>query len=158
MGKRFFPMLGLLGCMLLMLVRSQQAAQAVRDALVLCAQSVIPALFPFFVLSGLFISLGYAEIIGAAFAPPIRLLLGCSDVGAVAFFLGIVGGYPVGGRTVADLCRSGRCSREEAAYLLTFCNNAGPAFILGIAGTVFTAHDAASGSISFMSPPRSSPA
>ena len=135
MGKRLLALFFLLGAMLAILLCADQSAQAVRAALALCAQSVVPALFPFFVLSGLFISLGYAESVGAAFAPLMRHLLGCPDVGAVAFFLGITGGYPIGGRTVGELCRTGRCSREEAAQLLTFCNNAGPAFILGIAGS-----------------------
>lgn len=133
--KRIFSLLGLLGCMVLLLVCSVETTQAVRDALTLCAQSVVPALFPFFVVSGLFISLGYAESISAALAPLAGRLFGCSRVGAVAFLLGIIGGYPIGGRTVGELYRSGRCSMQEAEHLLAFCNNAGPAFILGIAGT-----------------------
>lgn len=50
----------LLAVMAVVLARSEETAQAVRDGLALCAQSVVPALFPFFVLSGLFISMGCA--------------------------------------------------------------------------------------------------
>ncbi|MBQ0037423.1 MAG: sporulation protein [Clostridiales bacterium] len=134
MTKRLFSMAGLLGCMALLLICSEQAAQAVRTALTLCVQSVIPALFPFFVLSSLFVSLGYAELIGGAFSPLTRRLFRCSDAGAAAFFLGLIGGYPVGGRAVGALYRSGRCTAAEAEHLLSFCNNAGPAFILGVVG------------------------
>ena len=48
--------------------------------------------------------------------------------------LGAVGGYPVGARTVGQLRAAGLCGREEGECLLTCCNNAGPAFIFGVAG------------------------
>jgi sporulation integral membrane protein YlbJ len=53
---------------------------------------------------------------------------------AGAFLLGIVGGYPVGARTAIALYEKGQCSRTEAERLLSFCNNSGPAFILGVVG------------------------
>lgn len=134
MRRRILPTLGLLGVMALLLICSADAAQAVRDALALCVQSVIPALFPFFVVSSLFIDLGCAAVLGRSLAPIMRRLFGVSGAGGTAFLLGIIGGYPVGGRTAGELYRSGQCEREECERLLAFCNNAGPSFILGIAG------------------------
>lgn len=134
MRRRILPTLSLLGVMALLLLCSADAAQAVRDALALCVQSVIPALFPFFVVSSLFIDLGCAAVLGRSLAPIMRWLFGVSGAGGTAFLLGIIGGYPVGGRTAGELYRSGQCEREECERLLAFCNNAGPSFILGIAG------------------------
>lgn len=134
MRRRILPTLGLLGVMALLLICSADAAQAVRDALALCAQSVIPALFPFFVVSSLFIDLGCAAVLGRSLAPVMHRLFGVSGAGGTAFLLGIIGGYPVGGRTAGELYRSGQCERKECERLLAFCNNAGPSFILGIAG------------------------
>ena len=59
---------------------------------------------------------------------------GMGGAGASAFFLGLLGGYPVGGRAVGQLYRAGRLSKDEAERLLAFCNNAGPSFILGVVG------------------------
>lgn len=115
----------------LLLARSAEAAQAVRDGLALCAGSVIPALFPFLAVSGLLTALD------AGASPALGLLarlLGCSRAGAKAFLLGLTGSYPVGARTVAQLYRRGGISRREACRLLLFSNNCGPAFILGVAG------------------------
>ena len=134
MRRRILPTLSLLGVMALLLLCSADAAQAVRDALALCVQSVIPALFPFFVVSSLFIDLGCAAVLGRSLAPVMHRLFGVSGAGGTAFLLGIIGGYPVGGRTAGELYRSGQCEREECERLLAFCNNAGPSFILGIAG------------------------
>ena len=117
MRWRYAPAAALLAVMAVVLARSEETAQAVRDGLALCAQSVVPALFPFFVLSGLFISMGCAGVL----APALGRLPGVSPAGASAFLLGA-------------LRAAGLCGREEGECLLTCCNNAGPAFIFGVAG------------------------
>lgn len=111
-----------------------QSADAAREGLSLCFRSVLPSLFPFFVLSSLLVSGGAAESLGRALEPVMRPLFYLGGAGAGALSLGLVGGYPVGARTVAELYRAGRLPRVEAERLLGFCNNAGPGFILGICG------------------------
>ena len=64
-------------------------------------------------------------------APPVPGGGACSS----ALALGFVGGYPVGARTAIALYENGQCSKTEAERLLAFCNNSGPAFILGVVGT-----------------------
>lgn len=120
---------------LLLLFRESVAAQGVRDGISLCLASVIPALFPFFAASQLLVSLGAAEVLGRAAGPLFRRLFGMGGAGASAFLLGLIGGYPVGAKTTESLVRQGLLAPEDGALLLTFCNNAGPAFILGIAGS-----------------------
>lgn len=128
--------LGLLGCLAalgVLLLCSADTARAVREGLALCAGSVIPALFPFLAVSGLLTALDAGAAPGRGRMLLARVL-GCGPAGAGAFLLGLVGGYPVGARTVAQLYREKRISRPEACRLLLFCNNCGPAFILGVAG------------------------
>lgn len=128
--------LGLLGCLAalgVLLLCSADTARAVREGLALCAGSVIPALFPFLAVSGLLTALDAGAAPGRGRMLLARVL-GCGPAGAGAFLLGLVGGYPVGARTVAQLYREKRISRPEACRLLLFCNNCGPAFALGVAG------------------------
>lgn len=113
------------------------AAEAVRRGTELCLASVIPALFPFFVVSSLLVSLGAGRA-ARILERPFRALFRCGGAGAAAFLLGILGGYPVGAATVASLVRQGDVSPAEGRRLLAFCSNAGPSFIIGVAGlTVF---------------------
>ena len=121
-----------------LLLRPVAAASAAREALALCLKSVLPSLFPFFVLSSLLVAGGGAAALGRALEPMMRPLFRLGGAGAGALVLGLVGGYPVGARTAAELHRRGALSRSEAERLLGFCNNAGPGFILGVCGgTVF---------------------
>lgn len=124
----------LLSVMVLLLLFSQEAAQAVRQNLQLCALSVVPALFPFFVLSSLFLSCGGAALTALPLPAFAARLLGCSPQGISVFFLSLLGGYPTGPRLIAQLYRQGQLSRQEAEHLLLFANNAGPAFVLGFVG------------------------
>lgn len=126
--------LGLLAVMAGLLAASETAAQAVREGLALCGGSVIPALFPFLVVSRLFVATGSAAALGRLLAPLTRRMLGISGPGGTAVLLGLLGGYPVGAQTAGELVRTGAISRQEGQRLLLFCNNCGPAFALGVAG------------------------
>lgn len=112
----------------------QEVAQAVRSGLSLCANAVIPSLFPFFVLSALTVELGLAQPLGRLLKGVMRPLFRVDGAGACALVLGWIGGYPVGARTAVGLYRSGQLSRVQTQRLLAFCNNSGPAFILGVVG------------------------
>lgn len=122
-----------------LLVQAQTAADAVREGIDLCLRAVIPSLFPFFAVSSLLVSLGAADGAGRVLARPFRRLFRCGGTGCAALLLGLIGGYPVGARTAAALVRQGALTPQEGGRLLTFCNNAGPAFAVGVAGvTVFS--------------------
>lgn len=124
----------LLLAMTLTLALSDRAAEAVRQGLELCARSVIPALFPFLVLSGVLSATGL-ELPGSRKITALTLrLFGCTARGITAFVLGILGGYPLGARTAERLYAAGQISREEGESLLCFCNNTGPAFIISLVG------------------------
>ena len=107
---------------------------AVTEALILCAGSVIPAMFPFLVISSLLISLGFGEVLAPVFAGMMARLFRLPGTAGSALLLGFTGGYPIGAKTAADLYRSGQLTREETQRLLTFCNNANPAFFLSVLG------------------------
>lgn len=120
-----------------------QSAQGARLGVNLCLELLIPALFPFFVLSSLFISTGLAQACSKPLEPFMRRGFGVSSPGAAAFCLGLIGGYPSGARAIAGLVAQGTCSRAEARRLSLFCNNCGPAFFLGaVGGGVFGRKDA----------------
>jgi hypothetical protein len=57
-------------------------------------------------------------------------LLGTSYYGTFAVLTGFLCGYPMGAKTTSDLLNVNKISRSEASYLLSFCNNISPAFIL----------------------------
>lgn len=111
------------------------SAAAAREGVALCLQTVLPSLFPFFVLSSLLVQSDVPRLLSRAMAGVMYPLFGVSGAGASALILGLLGGYPVGARTVAELYGRGEIGQEESEHLLAFCNNSGPGFFLGVCGT-----------------------
>lgn len=114
--------------------RPADTSAAVSAGLTLCVRTVIPSLFPYFVLSSLTASSGLPGRAEKLFRPVMKPLFGVSGRCAAAPFLGLIGGYPVGAKTVVALYDGGDCTAEEAERLLSFCNCSGPAFLLGVVG------------------------
>lgn len=111
-----------------------EAVSSAKDGLELCMNVIIPSLFPFFVLSNMIVELGLIRYIGRLLEGLMRPVFNVGGNCAAAFALGIIGGYPVGAKTAINLYEKGWCSKSEAERLLSFCNNSGPAFILGVVG------------------------
>lgn len=133
--RRFVVGCALLAALLaLLLIWTPEAADGVRRGLAVCADSVVPSLFPFFVLSAAAAELGLPQRLARPLGPIMSRLFRVPGAGAAALAAGLLGGYPLGAAAAADLCRRGAVSRAEAGRLLGFCNNSGPAFLIGAAG------------------------
>lgn len=124
----------LLAALAALLFCSGEALESARRGLSLCARVIVPSLLPFFILSSMIADAGLPAYLGKLCAPLMSALFGVSGAGASAFILGITGGYPLGAGVVAGLVSRGEISKDEGGRLLAFCNNSGPAFIIGAAG------------------------
>lgn len=117
-----------LAAMLLLILLGPETASAAGEGVELCIRTVIPALFPFFVLSVL--------LTGNASSLPVLRPLGklfrVPPGGEPVLLAGLLGGYPVGADAAARAVNSGVLTREQGNRMLLFCSQAGPAFIFGI--------------------------
>ena len=108
-------------------------ADGVREGLSLAATQALPALFPFFVISGLLVRCDTARL-SPLLAKPLARLYGLPPEAAPALVLGLIGGYPVGAATACALLSEGVLSREAAERVNRFCNCASPGFCIGLVG------------------------
>ena len=129
-----FILCGFLLCGAGLLCYSKAVSAAMTQALALCVQVLLPSLFPFFVLSSMFISTGIIQRLSPRLEKPFQWLFGLPGSFGAALLLGAAGGYPVGAKTIATLYQQGQCSRRDAEKALRFCNNAGPAFLISAVG------------------------
>lgn len=114
-----------------LLARRSAAAQAVQDGLRLCAEVVIPSLFPFMTAVSLLLQLGLAGYLQPALSPLMGPLFGMGGTAALPLLAGLLGGYPAGVQAAAGLYQQGHLQKKEAELLLGFCDNSGPAFFFG---------------------------
>ena len=127
----------LLILLILMLLHPEITVKGASNGLLLWYSSVVPALFPFMVLSSLIVASGSLSILMA----PVRLvlgpLLGLSAEGCYTLLSGLVCGFPMGAKTCADFLSRGQISLKEGKFLMAVCNHASPMFLLGYVYPLF---------------------
>ncbi|HJC34691.1 MAG TPA: transporter [Candidatus Mediterraneibacter faecipullorum] len=128
--KQLLSGLPVLVLFLAMLFSPKAVFEGTESGLLLWFQVVFPTLFPFMLVSGLMLSGGGLVVISRIFGRLFSTLFATSPNGSFAVIAGFLCGYPMGAKVSADLVRSGRISRDEGAYLLSFCNNTSPIFIM----------------------------
>ena len=129
---------GLLFAMTALILDSRCAAGSARDSIELCIGTLIPVLFPLFVLSAMLV-----PALGALRMPRLSKILGFPEGGGGLFLIGCAGGFPVGAVCAAQAARDKLLSREMAEDLLGLCSFCGPSFLFGVIGNVLSLRDAA---------------
>lgn len=86
------------------------------------------------VLSNFMIKQNVTGAVSRVAYPVFARVFGLSKAGCYPAVIGLLSGYPVGAKTTAQLYREKMLSKSEAQYLLTFCNNASPMFLLEYIG------------------------
>ena len=117
----------LCGILVWFLADARQLRLEAAKALTLCAGTVIPALFPFMVVTGLLVRLGFGQWLAPGMG---KELYDCSPAAKAVFDLA----DSIRPRTAAELYASGDLTRQEAERLLTFCNNSNPVFLISVLG------------------------
>lgn len=121
------------GCTLLLIFDSRCAAESALSALKLCFLTVIPGLFPLFVLSGILLP----NLRKLPFPRGISRFLGIPEGAEGIFLLGSLGGFPMGARAVGQAVKCGALSRSDGESMLGICNQCGPAFLFGVLPAIF---------------------
>ena len=121
--------------MLILVLDSKTALSAATEGIQLCISTVIPALFPFFVLSSVITGSFSGRTV--AILKPLGKLMHIPCGYEAILIPAFLGGYPVGAQAVSSAYRSGGLSKEHAERLLAFCNNPGPSFLFGMVSFLF---------------------
>ena len=115
--------------LLFLLLFPKTAAGYAKAGLMLWFNTLLPSMLPFMIFSSLLIKTGFLEKLLSFTRPFWKKAFGLTPLGGYGLLMGIFCGYPMGGKTAADLYRNRRISRQEAWYLLSFSNHPGPAFL-----------------------------
>ena len=115
-----FKVASLLGVIAGFILLSGTIRGSVLNSLSMCATVLLPALFPFFVLSGLLYDFGLDVLMPPAWC---------------GFWIGAVCGYPLGARAVCAYYKDGKLDRLQANRLLMCSSGASPAFLVAAVGS-----------------------
>lgn len=128
---------GLFSCigMLLLILDAKTGLQGAKEGIDLCIQTVIPSLFPFFVLAGVMRNAMSGSKLNVL--KPLGVVCQIPENSLYLLLIGLIGGYPVGAQYIHQAYTTGQIDHPTAKRMLGFCNNAGPAFIFGMCARMF---------------------
>ena len=96
-------------------------------------QKMIPALFPFMVLSGIMVRMDLKDHFIRILSPILRPVFRLSNPCLYVIFAGFLCGFPMGAHVTAQLYTRKQITKNEAQLLLSFCNNIGPVYFISFA-------------------------
>lgn len=97
------------------------------------AECVLPSLFPFMVITLIFVKTGLAEKASL----PLRRVTGffrLPPASSACFLLSVLSGYPAGCRVLSEFYDGGSLTKKDCQKLSYLCSTSGPLFIIGSVG------------------------
>ena len=132
--KASITFLGSVFLFALLLKNSSLASTEVSHALGVCANMLIPALFPLTVASEILTNTGAIEKLTNKISFPISKILGVSKNATVPYFLGLFGGYTSSCKSAVLLYQSGKISKNDCESIIAMSNMPSFAFMTGFIG------------------------
>lgn len=132
--KNLFPLTAVLFFSFLLILNPKVCKEGIVNAIMLCGQVLIPALFPFSFCVLFIMNSGGLKYIKILSPITNKLLKLSTDLFAI-FILSMLGGYPIGAKLIDEQVKEKRLSEKEGRTMLNYCINAGPAFIVSAVGS-----------------------
>ena len=122
--------------LLFMIFHAGLVTKGAAAGLLLWYSAVVPALFPFMVLSSILSASGGISWLMQPFTVVFRFC-GLSADGWYVLLTGLLCGCPMGAKTCADFLAERRLSSSEAKFLFALCNHPSPMFLAGFVYPMF---------------------
>ena len=137
--SRILALAGLTLLLVLLLLSPDRYGESVLAGARMFCLSVMPSLFPFFVITRLLTALGAGDLLRRPLKKPMEKLFGLPPQAGTVFALSALSGYPVGAKLTAELCLAGGITPEQAKKMSSFCSTSGPLFVVGSVGAAMFA-------------------
>ena len=111
-----------------------ETSEWMRQGLRVCAERLVPSLFPFMVISSLLLSSGLGEWLGRTLGRPCSAIFGVGAHGAAALLLGWLCGFPIGARVAARLYAEGKLCGRELERIVCISSVPSPVFLINAVG------------------------
>ena len=116
------------------IIYPEKSVDFVIKALNLCYLIIIPAIFPFLIISQMFFSSPLFDLLGRLLNKPAKFLFDIQGEYINAFLLGSIAGFPLGAKSVVKIYAANPHTKNQAERTLAFCNNCSAPFVITAAG------------------------
>ena len=120
-----------------LLIDKSMIYESIMDALKMWVKSLIPALFPFFIISDILINYNITYYIPKIIKKICKYVFNISDNMLSILFLSMLSGFPSSARNTRYFYGKGLIDLDEANHILIFSHFANPVFILSTVAVFF---------------------
>ena len=113
---------------------SKECKDGCVSGILLCLGVLVPSLFPFFVLSSFIAESNATDFLFKPFSGVFAFMSGMEREAVTPVIMSLIGGYPVGAKTISQMYAKGKLSEESAKRLSAVCCCAGPGFLVTFVG------------------------
>lgn len=136
--KKYITFLFLLLFFFIILTENKLSLYFACNGLTLWYQRMIPALFPFMVISGILLRTNLSSYLAQLVKPLLSPIFHLNNHCIYCIVIGFMCGFPMGAKMITDSLLLGKISEEEAKFLLSFCNNIGPLYIISYIAPLYS--------------------
>lgn len=115
---------------ILLFIFPEQVFQGASSGLLLWFHTMLPTLLPFLITTNFLMETSALQWICRIIHPAFARFFHTSQEGSFAIFAGFLCGYPMGSKVIATFVKQQKISLAEGSYLLSFCNNTSPMFLI----------------------------
>ena len=119
------------------LLNKELVSNTINYSLNIWVTTLIPSMFPFFVISDILINYNITSIIPKPIINTFSYIFNISKVSTTIFFLSLISGFPSSARNIKTYYNKGLITLEEANHILLFTHFSNPIFILSTVSLFF---------------------
>lgn len=123
--------------LLLIFIKKDIVTNTIILSLSLWFNTLVPSMFPMFVLSDILINYNFIEYIPKKIVSFISKLFNISKSAVLIIFLSLISGFPSNARNIKSAYDKNLITQNEAEHLLLFNHFANPLFVIQTIGTFF---------------------
>ncbi len=116
-----------IGFVALLINYSGAAINGATYGMILCAEKIIPSLFPFTAITVFIYNGNYLEILLERLKRKQQIII---------FLISLIGGYPIGAKLISEAYNTNKINKKDAENMLCCCVNVGPAFSISVVGAL----------------------
>lgn len=110
------------------------SAKGVQKGLIICADVIIPSLFPFCVIALFMQKSGVFSFLSKFFSKFSKTIFHLNGEEFCVFLLSFFCGFPIGIKMINELYENKKISHYRASKMSIYCVNAGPTFVISAIG------------------------
>lgn len=140
MKNKLFDMILIISLIILMfscLIYKTIVFDTISYSLNIWVNTLIPSMFPFFVISDILINYNVDDYIPKFIINIIKKSFNISKNGSSIFLLSLISGFPAGARNIKNYYNKGLINIDEANHLILFTHFSNPIFIMSTVAILF---------------------